>query len=103
MASLLRLNLPGAGRKGRLLFCSPHNPGGRERKNLTLKLSYDEGRTWPVSRVIEPGPAAYSDLALGPDHTLYCFFEKGTSLSLARFNLEWASGEQDRLEADKSP
>lgn len=29
------------------------------RKNLTIRLSYDEGRTWPVKRVLEPGYAGY--------------------------------------------
>lgn len=26
-----------------------------DRKNMTIKLSYDEAKTWPVSKVIEPG------------------------------------------------
>lgn len=77
----------------------------RDRKNLTVKLSPDHGRTWPVSRVLEPGPSAYSDLAVLPDGTILCFFESGrpgatrpnskrtdwpyARLTLARFNLEW--------------
>lgn len=77
----------------------------RDRRNLTVKFSPDGGRTWPVSRVLEPGPSAYSDLAVLPDGTILCFFESGrpgatrpnskrtdwpyARLSLARFNLEW--------------
>lgn len=77
----------------------------RDRKNLTVKFSPDNGRTWPVSRVLEPGPSAYSDLAVLPDGTVLCFFESGrpgatrpnskrtdwpyARLTLARFNLEW--------------
>jgi len=30
-----------------------------------IKLSYDEARTWSVSKTLEPGPSAYSDLAVG--------------------------------------
>src|ERR671920_848407 len=50
----------------RLLFANPHNPAGEERRNVTVKLSEDEGATWPVSRVVEPGTSGYCDLAVGP-------------------------------------
>ena len=37
-------------------------PGmSRDRKNLSIKLSYDEGQTWPVNKALEPGYSAYSD------------------------------------------
>ena len=79
----------------------PHNPDGRQRRNLTVKLSTDEGATWPVARTIEPGPSGYSDLAVGSDGMIFCFFERGTpgrrdtdpaALTLARFNLAWLTG-----------
>lgn len=73
------------------------------RRNLTIHLSRDGGTTWPVSRVMEPGPSAYSDLAILPDGQILCCFEDGsgppvqkrkrdwayTRITLARFNLEW--------------
>jgi Neuraminidase (sialidase) len=99
--SLVRLSKRPESDKDRMLFVNPHNPWGRERRNLTVKLSEDEGRTWPISRVIEPGPSGYADLAVGPDGTIYCFYERGTagsralnprSLRLARFNVEWSTG-----------
>jgi sialidase-1 len=81
-------------------------PGDRrDRRNLTIKLSRDAGATWPVSRVLEPGPSAYSDLAVLPDGTIVCFYERGrpgalrpgsrrddwpyARLTLARFNRTW--------------
>lgn len=81
-------------------------PGDRrDRRNLTIKLSRDGGATWPVSRVLEPGPSAYSDLAVLPDGTIVCFYERGrpgalrpgsrredwpyARLTLARFNRTW--------------
>ncbi|MCY3017434.1 MAG: sialidase family protein [Planctomycetota bacterium] len=93
---------------GGLLFANPDNllvkgkegkPGqNRDRRNLTIKLSRDDGKTWPVSQVVEAGPSGYSDLAVGPDGTIHCFFERGdvktnyfhpTALSLACFGLMW--------------
>lgn len=62
----------------------------------------------PRSRVLEPGTSGYSDLAVGPDGTIYCFYECGSTdgkdhfatrvLTLARFNLEWLSDGKDQLE-----
>ena len=89
--------------RGPLLFSNPHNPGGRERKNLTVKLSEDEGATWKASRVLEPGASAYSDLAVAPDGTVFCFYERGGAagdslrtgrLTMARFGVDWVKGSE---------
>jgi hypothetical protein len=99
--SLVRLPRRHEGDKDRILFVNPHNPAGRERRNLTVKLSEDDGRTWPVSMVIEPGNSGYADLAVGADGTISCLYERGSagggatnprSLCLARFKLEWLTG-----------
>jgi sialidase-1 len=128
MASTVRLSRQSAGGKNRILFANPDNleradgkakPGGsRDRRNLSIKLSYDEGQTWPVSRSLEPGYSAYSDLAVLPDGTILCFYERGRAgadkqptsyagLTLARFNLEWLTDGQDTRKAqaadDSSP
>jgi len=112
MASIVRLTEKPAAAKNRILFANPHNPDSRERKNLTVKLSYDECRTWPVARTLEAGVSAYSDLAVGPDGTIYCFYERGAAdgksafksrtLCLARFNLEWLTEGKDRLDPPKN-
>ena len=90
----------------RILFCNPDNVDGqdakgssifRARKKLTAQLSYDECQTWPIVKVIEAGYAGYSGLAVCPDKTILCLFERGSStsqdtddyLTLARFDLEW--------------
>lgn len=89
-----------------ILFSNPHNlsradgkeePGkNRDRKNLSIKLSRDEGQSWIVNKPLEPGPSMYSDLAVTPFGTILCFYGRsaqpgfaGSSLTLARFNLEW--------------
>lgn len=115
MASMCRLSGAAADGKNRVLFSNPDNlarakgkaePGkSRDRKNLTVKLSYDECQTWPVSKTLEAGPSAYSNLAVGRDGTIYCLYERtnpgleapAPSLVLARFNLEWLSDGQDSL------
>ncbi|MGV3663632.1 MAG: sialidase family protein [Prosthecobacter sp.] len=96
-ASLLSLG------EGRVLFSNP-NPGvpydGKDkgkRIDLTVRLSTDDGKTWPVARLLHAGPSAYSCLGTLPDGTLLCLYEGGAkksyeALRLARFNLEWVSG-----------
>jgi sialidase-1 len=95
MASLARLGA------GLILFSNPHVSGSRDRRNLTVKLSEDRGMTWPLARTLEPGPSAYSDLAVGADGSIYCFFERGEKgsyerLTFARFNVEWLKGSPSR-------
>lgn len=90
---------------GRMLFSNPDSQTtagpGRKRENLTVRLSEDDGQTWPVARVVDPGLAGYSDLASGPDGMIYCFYEGGglgndayasAHLWLARFDLGWLRG-----------
>ncbi len=117
MASTVRLS-GGPGRvkrsgsmqpeRSRILFANPYSTRprtdkkttSRTRENVCVQLSYDEGYSWPVRRVLEPGPSGYSDLAVGPAATIYCLYEsgRGTSrLTLARFNLEWLTDSNDSL------
>jgi sialidase-1 len=96
--SILRCTWPDNGDKSRILFC---NPASKKRENLTVRVSYDEGGTWPVSKVIFAGPSAYSCLAILPDKTIGCLFECGQTkpyetISLARFPISW-------LEAKSQP
>lgn len=82
---------------GLMLFSNPHTqptePGGRSaRENLVIKLSRDGGVTWPVSRTLDPGRSAYSDLAVLPNGTVLCLYEAASGIVAARFNLEWLTG-----------
>jgi len=77
----------------RLVFVNPDS-AQRQRRNLTVRVSEDDGRTWLRKRVLEPGPSAYADLAAMRGGALLCLYESGTAnpyetLTLARFNLEW--------------
>lgn len=65
-------------------------PAGRgKRRKLSLRVSADDGRTWPVVRVLEPGPSAYSDLAVLPDGTVVCLYEADDRIVAARIGLDW--------------
>lgn len=82
--------------KNRILFS---NPASTSRQNMTVRLSYDEGRTWPVSRVITSGASAYSALTVINDGSIGLFYEKGSAIQMvfARFSLEWLSSGRDTL------
>jgi sialidase-1 len=91
-ASLRRYSLAKDGGRDRLLFSNPARTDRRE--NMTLRMSYDEGRTWPLDRVLWPGPAAYSCLAVLGDGTILCLYERGEKhpyekITLARVSLDW--------------
>lgn len=42
-------------------------PAGPWRSNITIYASDDNGKTWPWSRLVAPGPGAYSSMTLMPD------------------------------------
>lgn len=90
-ASIIRYPGEEADAPATLLFS---NPPGNGRENLTVKLSADDGRTWSASRVIGPGPAAYSCLVALDDHQAGCLFETGRAhpyetIQFTRFDLDW--------------
>lgn len=106
--SLLSLRYQPGGTAGEdlLLFSNPDSRhlaantnalNFRSRENLTIALSRDGGRTWPVARVIEPGVAGYSDVGEGPDGTIFCLYEGGlierrrmnAYIACARLGLDW--------------
>lgn len=85
---------------GTLIYSNPHTlkldaegketPAGRgKRENLSIKLSRDDGKTWPISKTLDAGPSAYSDLAVLPDGTVLCLWETKNDIQCARFNLDW--------------
>ncbi len=107
MAGIIRYTHGG---QSLILFSNPHNldvakgnpePGkSRARKNVSIKVSRDEGQTWPVNKLLEDGPSAYSDIGVTQNGTILCFYGRagdgkgmtawsGGRLTLARFNLEW--------------
>ena len=111
MGAIVRYSTATSGGKNRILFSNPDNlawengkgaPLWRDRKNMSVKLSYDEGQTWPISKVLDAGWSAYSDLGVSHKGTIVCFYGRsskkdyaGDRLTLARFNLEWLTDGKD--------
>lgn len=58
------------------LFC---NPPGSTRRNLTLRLSRDEGQSWPIAKLIDAGPTEYSSLVLLPEGQIGLLYELSRS------------------------
>lgn len=58
-----------------LLFSNPAHK--KQRKNLTLSISYNDGATWPKQIVIHKGKSAYSDMAVLPTGNVICVYETG--------------------------
>jgi sialidase-1 len=98
--------------RSRILFSNPavksdtvHWFDAPARRNLTVRLSYDECCTWPVSKTIYEGSAGYSAITAAPDGTILCQFEHATQpdqhsasegcSSVARFNLAWLTDGKD--------
>ncbi len=103
-ASILRYSWPdppSPSARSRILFSNPASSTAR--KQLTLRLSYDEGKTWAISRTLYGGSAAYSCLARLPDGTTGVLFEcdRYRRITLARVDLPWL--EEYKEDADKQP
>ncbi len=94
-ASFLRYTAKPKSDQDRLLFS---NPGRQDKRaDLTIRMSYDEGQTWPVTRLLWANPTAYSCLTVLPDGDIACLFEGGEKHSyerimFARFTCNWLTG-----------
>lgn len=88
MASTLRYSFPGDGQPGWLLHSGPDSV---KRERGTVYLSRDDGKSWPVKRVLYPGPFAYSVLCRFADGTAGCLFEADNygRIVFARMDTDW--------------
>ena len=99
-AELARHSFPEGDEPGRILFLNPavydnvlQRPAPRH--HMTVRLSYDDGATWPISKCLWEGPGGYSDMIVLDDGTILCGFEVSKSgtprdeVMLCRFNMAW--------------
>jgi len=92
-ASILRYGDPLDGEPSSLLFSNAATPGTRD--TGTVRVSHDEGQTWPISKLLYAGGFAYSCLVRLADGTIGCLFEQDNyeCVTFARFSMEWLSGD----------
>lgn len=115
MGSLTALPPSKAGDPRLLAFVNPHNirrspdgseAGGKsgERRNLSVKLSDDDGKTWSADRVLESGLSGYSDVVALPDGSIGCFYERAVDggknaagrLTFAKFDAAWVKAKAEK-------
>ena len=88
--------------KNRLIHVALNSDNGR--KNLTAFISYDEGKSWEVGRVLNSSKAGYTSLARLKDGTIVVLSEEGNGTNpnkehydivFRRFNLAWLTDGKD--------
>ncbi len=92
-ASLIRYRPSDAEEVPIVLFSNPAD--AEKRYKMVLRLSVDDGRTWPAWKSLYPGPAAYSCLTTLSDGRVGCLYERGTKhpyemIVFSAFPLDWA-------------
>lgn len=126
-ASMLRMSMEPYQSKNRILFCNPDSRNTnwsekrgttliagakRQRSNLTIRMSYDEALTFPISKVIDSDYSGYSDLSVTNEGIILCLYESGLiknskfvpeHITLSAFDLQWLTDGKDKLETNDLP
>ncbi|MEV4135469.1 exo-alpha-sialidase [Dactylosporangium sp. NPDC049742] len=71
-----------------------NNASSSARNNLTVRLSTDNGATWPTRALLKPGAAGYSTMAVLADGQVADLYEIGNTggIIFTRFSLDWVRG-----------
>lgn len=84
-AGIRRYSWPTSDEQNVILFSNPANAD--HRVNMTVRASFDDGKTWPASLTLYSGNSAYSDLAVLGNKTVACLYEKDSFISFANFKV----------------
>lgn len=79
------------GGKSRLLFSSPSS---RNRTNGIVKMSYDDGKTWPVEKALGPGSFAYSVLTRVKPGVVGILYESDGKIRFTTFSIKWLTSDK---------
>ncbi|MCP4978628.1 MAG: exo-alpha-sialidase [Maribacter sp.] len=87
--------------KNRLLFSNAKSEKGRT--NMTVRVSYDEGKTWTKGKTVYKGSSAYSSLTVLENGDIGLFFEKDNHKEnlFTRFTLKWLTDKKDSYKRPK--
>ncbi|CAD5253429.1 MULTISPECIES: exo-alpha-sialidase [unclassified Imperialibacter] len=82
--------------KNRILFSNAKMKD--ERSNMTIRISYDEGKSWTDGKTIYHGGSAYSSMTILPNGDIGLFFEKDDYQEnvFVRLTLEWLTDGKDK-------
>ena len=82
--------------KNRILFSNAKMKDGRN--NMTIRISYDEGKTWTDGKTIYNGGSAYSSMSILSNGDIGLFFEKDDYQEnvFVRLTLEWLTDGNDK-------
>lgn len=82
--------------RDRLLFSNAKMKDNRS--NMTVRISYDGGKTWSEGKTIYAGSSAYSSLCVLKNGEIGLFFEKDDYKDnvFVRFTLEWLTDGMDK-------
>lgn len=88
-------------KKNRLLFANANSKKGRT--NMTVRVSYDEGKTWTEGKTIYSGSSAYSSLTLLKNGDIGLFFEQDGHKKnpFVSFSLKWLTDGEDKYTRPK--
>ena len=91
-ASLFRYSFAKNGEFSRILFANPVGPG---RSNLRVRVSYDEGRTWPHAKLVSLDSAAYSCMVRLPNDRVGVIYERDNyrKIAFCEFPIRWLEKE----------
>ncbi len=73
----------------------------RDRTRFTAFVSFDDGKTWPLKKLINEGPSGYSVSVMDRKGNFFVLYEKGeafyrdTGVSIVTFNIEWLLDGED--------
>jgi len=84
--------------RDRLLHCIPLDSVGR--RNVSVLMSYDEGKSWPVCKSVWSGDSGYASLTVLPDGAIGLLTEvgngkEGFGIYFTRLTPEWLTDGED--------
>ncbi len=94
-ASIIRYNIK-KDNQNILLFSNAND--NKHRKNMTIKISYDDGKTWSKGKTIYKEEVAYSSMTVLNNGDIGLFFEKDGYKEnvFVRLTLEWLTNKKNK-------
>lgn len=98
-SSMIRYTFSNSNEKPIVLHCNPASK--TIRKNMTVRVSCDDAKSWTYSKVLHEGPSAYSSMAVLPDGKIASLLEIGKispyeKIAFKCFSIEWLTDGKEK-------